>query len=69
MYIYKDTAGSFGCTSDIRQAFNFQTVANAQDFLQVRMKTVRARLNRLLTAFRIVEIYITIVLVIPEAEG
>jgi hypothetical protein len=61
MFVMQKSLIDFCFTDNIWMSHNFYTVDNAQDFLDNRLKTAIAKRNKLVTAFRIVELHISII--------
>lgn len=60
-FVTQRSLTEYGFTDIIWDAYNFYTVENARDFMKTRLKTAISRRNKLVTAFRVVEIHISII--------
>lgn len=61
MFVAQKSLTEFCFTDNIFDAHNFYTFGNAEDFLNTKLRTAITNRNRLVTAFRIVELYISII--------
>ena len=60
-FVCRRSLTEYGYTNNILDAHNFYTVEEAQGFMDTRLRTAIARRNKLVTAFKIIEIRISII--------